>query len=454
MGEVMHVITDLISVVLRIGVDVALFSIISGRKFTIKDGPLIFLIYILFPTILTFAEQFYSIRFNVLDYLLEPFRISLLSFFYIREQPKSLVLFYGLLSVTLQDLFYRLYSFFLFPVLGWDNSALEKTSFWIVFYVFSCVGVIWFINWSGYDFKTLKDRSLDIKERRLLGFANVNAILYFFSIELLTYQEFDLKISTLDLRKLLVIIELLIFIGIINQLDRRLKIRYQEQIKFQQELQLKDMENYNKQIEGLYKEVRSFRHDYSNILATLRLGIESRDIDLIEDVYHSVLKDSNKTLKGHKFDVGRLANIDNSALKSLLAAKFSQASAVGIDVGLEIPEVIKPQGIDLIDLVTIVSILCDNAIEAAQETETPEIKIAYLAFESKQLFVIENSSPEIVVSINHLYEYGYSSKASGRGIGLHNVMSIMNRYPNVSIKTQNNGHKFSQILEIDTIKDI
>ncbi|AXJ13516.1 sensor histidine kinase [Streptococcus pluranimalium] len=446
----MDLAIDLISVIYRIAVDIVLFSRISGRKFTIKDCPLVLLIYLLFPTILTFLEQSFYSKFNILDYLLEPFRISVLAFVYMRGLPISLILFYGLSSSILQNLFYRFHSFFLFPIWGWDNSMLEITSYWIVFYFSSFIGAMWFIRWSGYDFKQLKNRALDIKEKQLLRVANINTIFYFFSIELLTYQEFDLNIDTLSLRRLLVSIELLIFIGIINQLDRRLKIHYQEQIQFQQELQLINMENYSNQVEGLYKEVRSFRHDYANLLTTLKLGIENKDINLIEDIYQSVLKDSNKSLRGHKFDIARLSNIDNSALKSLLAAKFSQAREFGIDIRLEVPEVIKPQGMDLVDFITIVSILCDNAIEAASETEKPEIQIAYLLFENYQSFVIENSSQELYVSTNDLYSYGCSSKGSKRGVGLYNVMKIMERYPNVSIQTQNNEHKFSQTLEINT----
>ena len=110
----MDLAIDLISVIFRIAVDIVLFSRISGRKFTIKDCPLVLLIYLLFPTILTFLEQSFYSKFNILDYLLEPFRISVLAFVYMRGLPISLILFYGLSSSILQNLFYRFHSFSLF----------------------------------------------------------------------------------------------------------------------------------------------------------------------------------------------------------------------------------------------------------------------------------------------------------------------------------------------------
>ena len=39
--------------------------------------------------------------------------------------------------------------------------------------------------------------------------------------------------------------------------------------------QLEDLSNYSHQIESLYNEIRSFRHDYANILISLKSGIES-----------------------------------------------------------------------------------------------------------------------------------------------------------------------------------
>ena len=144
----MDLAIDLISVIFRIAVDIVLFSRISGRKFTIKDCPLVLLIYLLFPTILTFLEQSFYSKFNILDYLLEPFRISVLAFVYMRGLPISLILFYGLSSSILQNLFYRFHSFFLFPIWDWDNSMLEITSYWIVFYFSSFIGAMWFIRLS------------------------------------------------------------------------------------------------------------------------------------------------------------------------------------------------------------------------------------------------------------------------------------------------------------------
>lgn len=81
---------------------------------------------------------------------------------------------------------------------------------------------------------------------------------------------------------------------------------------------------YTKQIETLYKEVRGFRHDYSNILRTLTLGITENNMATVEEVFNRVLKDSNNSFQESRFELGRLVNIGDNAFKSLLASKFMQ----------------------------------------------------------------------------------------------------------------------------------
>ena len=156
------------------------------------------------------------------------------------------------------------------------------------------------------------------------------------------------------------------------------------------------------------------------------------------------MKDSNKRFRNPKYDIGRLVHIKNDALKSLLAAKFAQAQEHNVSVSLEVPEDICPQGMELVDFITIVSILCDNAIEAA----TPTMTIAYVLSENKQVFSIENAIKEEHIDMSYIFDAGVSSKGSGRGIGLSNVLAILDRYPNVSLTSASQNYRFQHVLEI------
>ena len=298
-----------------------------------------------------------------------------------------------------------------------------------------CLDVLFFLKWLRYDFVKLRTDILVDKDKRILYLTNWAMIVYYLLISILTYLEYEKGIATIEYRQLILVVYLVFFMGIIKQLDFHLRKKLQEELNFQQDLQLRNLEMYSNQVEELYREVKGFRHDYANLLTTLRLAIEDNDIEQIKDIYQSVLKDSHKQLRASKYDIGRLVNIDNSALKSLLASKFLQANDNNILVSLEVPEVISPQGMDLVHFITIVSILLDNAIEATVEAREPKLTIAFLRGNDKQVFIIENTTKEEWVNLSEVYDLGYSSKGENRGIGLSNVMKIIERYPNASLNT-------------------
>ena len=155
-------------------------------------------------------------------------------------------------------------------------------------------------------------------------------------------------------------------------LDRNIRATIQSQLDFQKDIQLSHLKNYNKQIENLYQSVRSFRHDYANILTTLKLGIDQNDMAIVKEVYDSVLKDSDKHLKSKTFDLTRLINIEDNTIKSLLAAKFLEAEENNIDVSLDIPKTIKLEGMEMVDFITVISIFLDNAMEASIQSDIPK----------------------------------------------------------------------------------
>ncbi|MDB8660302.1 sensor histidine kinase [Streptococcus anginosus] len=295
-----------------------------------------------------------------------------------------------------------------------------------------------------YNFKTLKSQKINHNDKKIIIFVNISMIIYHLIVQVLSYLENENNLQTLNFRESLVVLYLILFVSVANYLDRHLRERIQNDLMLQKDLQLKNMENYSHHIEELYTEVRSFRHDYANILTTLKLGIEQNDIGIVKNVYHSVLKDSNKRFRNPKYDIGRLVHIKNDALKSLLAAKFAQAQEHNVSVSLEVPEDICPQGMELVDFITIVSILCDNAIEAT----TPTMTIAYVLSENKQVFSIENAIKEEHIDMSYIFDAGVSSKGSGRGIGLSNVLAILDRYPNVSLTSASQNYRFQHVLEI------
>ncbi|HEL1619996.1 TPA: GHKL domain-containing protein [Streptococcus suis] len=442
MSVVEYIVEGLVSFVSII----ILFFSINRLNYSVRSIALVILLRVPIAIVFATLNQLFPSQF--LSYFDTPLYGFLLAMILLRPLPKTLLIFYGLLPFTLENLFYRMVSYFVLPLLGQSSGIIEDTPIFILVNFLSISAALFFLKWLKYDFVKLRTDNLAAEDKRILYMTNWVMFAYYLLMQTLTYLEYDIGLPTMAYRQFILVTYLVIFMGIIKQLDFHLRQKLQDQLDFQQDLQLKSLKDYSKQVENLYREVKGFRYDYANLMTTLRLAIEDNDIEQIRDIYQTVLKDSSKEFRTSKYDIGRLVNIDNSALKSLLASKFLQANDNNVSVSLEVPEVIKPQGMELVDFITIVSILCDNAIDAAIDAATPQVTIAFLTVNDKQMFIIENNTKEERVDLSELYAFGHSSKGEGRGIGLYNVMKILERYPHVSLNTTSASYLFCQSLEI------
>ena len=304
------------------------------------------------------------------------------------------------------------------------------------------------MKWLDYDFTSLRREILDKDFQKSLTKINWIMGAYYLVMQSLSYFEYVQGVQSTTIRHLILVFYLLFFMGVVKKLDTYLKEKLQEKLNQEQDLRYRDMERYSRQIEELYKEVRSFRHDYTNLLTSLSLGIEEEDMEQIKEVYDSVLKDSVQKLRDNKYDLGRLVNIRDRALKSLLAGKFIKARERDIVFNVEVPEEIQVEGMSLLDFLTIVSILCDNAIEASAEASQPRVSIAFIKNGAQETFIVENSIKEEGIDVSEIFSFGVSSKGEDRGVGLYTVMKIVESYPNASLNTTCQDQVFRQVLAV------
>ena len=390
----------------------------------------------------------YIVGNDYLSYFMEPLYGIGLSFLLLRGLPKKLLFFYGLFPMILVNLFYRSVSYFVFPFLGQGIVDGDGNPLFLLIMLFVCFIVLVFLKWLNYDFTRLRKEFLDKGFQQSLIKINWAMGAYYLVMQSLSYLEYEQGIQSTTVRQLILVFYLLFFMGVIKNLDTYLKEKLQKKLNQEQTLRYRDMERYSLHIEELYKEVRSFRHDYTNLLTSLRLGIEEEDMEQIKEVYDSVLKDSSEKLHDNKYDLGRLVNIRDKALKSLLAGKFLKAREKDIVFNVEVPEEIQVEGMSLLDFLTIVSILCDNAIEASAEATQPHVSIAFLKNGTQETFIIENSIKEEVIDLSEIFSFGASSKGEERGVGLYTVMKIVESHPNTSLNTTCQNQVFRQVLTV------
>lgn len=426
------------------GLEIVIFFKVDGIGLTFER---IFKAFLLKFIIGAFFTTFkFLVLTDYLSYFIEALFGIGLSFLLLRELPKKLLFFYGLFPMILVNLFYRGVSYFVLPFLG-QGQVYDGYSFTgLCIIIFNFFISLAFLKWLDYDFTSLRKEILDKGFQKSLITINWIMGAYYLVMESLTYFEYAHDIQSKTVRHLILVFYLLFFMGVIKKLDTYLKEKLQEKLNQEQTLRYRDMERYSLHIEELYKEVRSFRHDYTNLLTSLRLGIEEEDMGQIKEVYDSVLKDSSEKLQDNKYDLGRLVNIRDHSLKSLLAGKFIKAREKDIVFNVEVPEEIQVEGMSLLDFLTIVSILCDNAIEASAEASQPHVSIAFIKNGAQETFIIENSIKEEGIDVFKIFSFGVSSKGENRGVGLYTVMKIVESYPNASLNTTCQDQVFRQVL--------
>ena len=360
----------------------------------------------------------------------------------------SLLLFYSLFPLGFWDVIKNFLGYFVISKIPILHRLYETNLGTMIFSLLAEIIVFFLISLFRYNFSHLKINNLDRKTKFILITADILMLAYFILPSYINYSD---KVSwdrMLDYKELWTAVYFLLFICFVNLLDRRLLQELQEKVVLQKEIQLQNLSNYSQQVEGLYQEIRSFRHDYANILSSLKIGIDQKDINLVSQVYDSVLKNSGEKLKGKRFDVAHLRNINDLALKSLLLSKLSEAQNLSVPVSLEISERFSIKNMEQIDFLTITSILLDNAIESAAEGG---IAVCFLEDTewNKLVMIVKNSTLEREIELRDIFKRDNSSKGVGRGIGLANVRRILKSYPNVCLKTTSKNYVFTQILEIE-----
>ena len=395
-------------------------------------GPFLYvLLLIICPPVGYFAFFFIFIAYNIYQN---------------KYKSKILDIFYGLYPVIVESLLGRMLGFYVFPLLGVSVFNEVKLSWYdilIQLLVFPLHLLI--VKSLRLDFNEIKEGFKRHYFRFFLLLINISMFVYMLLVSILViYRD---KLADADnWRGHINNFYIVLFFVMLLYLNAISKEKLEKEIIEQKDTQLNELSSYSHHVESLYEEIRSFRHDYINILTSLKLGIDTQDIEAIKTVYNGVLRDSGNQFYDSKFDIAKLSNIKNDAIKSILSAKLLEAQNKGISISVEIEEPVSNFRIELLDFITILSVLCDNAIEATIEAISPRMTVVFINNDDSLVLIVENSIKSEKVDVNHIFDRGYSSKGEERGLGLHNVNSILEKYPKSTITTRSANHLFSQTI--------
>ncbi|MCL2603509.1 MAG: GHKL domain-containing protein [Defluviitaleaceae bacterium] len=211
-------------------------------------------------------------------------------------------------------------------------------------------------------------------------------------------------------------------------------------------------------LEESYRSLRAVKHDYVNILTSLKLHIDSGDMEGLKKYYYDELAEINKYMLNESRLTDDLQNIRPSEVKSIIAYKCAEAAGKGINVHIEAREAVEAFGVSTAVVCRLLGILLDNAIEGAVETadETitntsaeiaePSLSVAVFTNPKSKTFIVKNTWLKKDLPLSKIFDLGYSTKGEGRGIGLHTLRQYTSKLKGLTLSTETDDGHFTQIL--------
>lgn len=323
-----------------------------------------------------------------------------------------------------------------------------EEKYWFVFSVgyiiFLCL-LFHFLRWIFYS-KSKILQSMEVKGAVGYGLlANLFLFLTIFLINITFGQRAGYSNKALLFNCLLfsvcMLVSSLLIISCSNNIKREEKRRagiHQQEILI----------NYVSNLERMVDEMKSFRHDYKNILSTMAGFIREDKMKDLQEFFDKQIRSSMVKEEDQNDAWKYLKNVNPMELKGFLYEKVLSALTKKIQMHVVVEREIYVEYDAMEDLVRILGIFIDNAIEAAETAVNGVLWIILSRTDCGILFRIENNFSE-KPSITKLSEKGYTTKGIERGFGLFWAEEILKQHPDMYHELKILDDKLVQQLEIE-----
>ena len=291
----------------------------------------------------------------------------------------------------------------------------------------------------GHWFRLLLEEGFGQRRTALFLFAMEVAMEAFLILQVGVQPDYLIPYYVLVLA--MAVLEAGLVIYLAQRLDDTRKLDAQQDIIAQQQL-------YEQDLEIIRQEVRSFRHDYKNLLAGLSEQADEGELNQLRTALSELDTGFDRRI-GEKIRAStQIGNVRVPQVRSLLLSKLAVMAQKGIDCRLEALYPMERVGMDVWDFTRCLGILLDNAAEAAAETETPWVEIVLLS--QKGRLSLRVSNPYIgAIDPDKIWTEGFSIKGEGRGLGLPGYQRILEDYPHAAASTSWADGVFIQKLTVE-----
>ena len=198
------------------------------------------------------------------------------------------------------------------------------------------------------------------------------------------------------------------------------------------------MKNQYYEMKELYESNSRWVHDVKHELILVGNCLEEKDLsgayDSVQGYLQRIKQTEKKVWSNFTF------------LDFMLNYKKAEMDKKGIKfmLNIELQHINIPEE----DFVICIGNLLDNAIEAIENSKFKKFQLAILKNKGEVVIIIKNSFEGERLSIQRIYQKGFSTKGSNRGLGLANVKEIIDKNPNINLETLIENNEFTQIVKI------
>lgn len=218
-----------------------------------------------------------------------------------------------------------------------------------------------------------------------------------------------------------------------------------------QENDLQQLTEYNRELENNMENIRNIKHDIKNLFLTMGGFVDKSGDEEMKVFYaENIVPFANQELQKNDLYM-KLSNVHDESMKSFLYFKIMQGIDQNVDMDLQVQLDNTDNSFCMgqIDLIRILGILLDNAMEEAKicnGTVVTSIK------EDEREYVFSISNTVRPQTREKGVIPGTTDKGLGRGNGLLIVNKLIRKYKNVLLNSFFKEERFVQCLRIEKSK--
>ena len=215
----------------------------------------------------------------------------------------------------------------------------------------------------------------------------------------------------------------------------------------EQRIQLQ--QDYIRDLEKNYQELREFKHDYQNLLFSLNSYISEGDLEGLQKYYNQTILPTREMMNLFPANLSLLDKMKVPEIRSLFSLKLMMAQEKGISVQLTVPDEIVIGKKYTINLVRMLGIILDNAIEGATVTKKKKIEVLIIKKKQSLMIRVINTTTN-TFPLSKLKQKGFSTKTNPKneGLGLFILDELTKTNPYLFLETSIENQRFSQTIHI------